>query len=102
MRHLAVGVTHKSEAATAPIVAYWANRWTPADLALTKVVPGDPAGQARLEALTLLSSVATQRPALATAQGSLTNSGDARGVLHDPSSSSYANPVSAAIGASSL
>ena len=45
--------------------------------------PGGSAGQARLEALTLLISVATWRPLLAASQGTLTFVGDALGVLHD-------------------
>ena len=78
-----MGVASKAEAGSKPIVAYWADQWTADDLELVSVVPGDPAGQARLEALTLLIRVATWRPLLAASQGTLTFIGDALGVLHD-------------------
>ena len=80
---LQVGVASKVEAGSKPIVAYWADQWTADDLELVSVVLGDSAGQARLEALTLLIRVATWRPLLAASQGTLTFIGDAPGVLHD-------------------
>ena len=52
-----------------------------ADYELVKASPGDSAGQAKFEALTLLISVTTWLPLLATMQGSLTFVGDALGIL---------------------
>ena len=66
---LQVGVASQAEAASKPSVAFWAERWTADDLSLVNVAPGDPAGQARLEASTLLASVATWRPLVAASQG---------------------------------
>ena len=78
-----MGVSGRAAVATAPIGSHWADRWTLADRALVKIKPDDPAGQARLEALALLVSLATWQPILAASEGSLTIIGDALGVLHD-------------------
>ena len=58
-------------------------RWSDADLALVKASRGDSAGQAKLEALTLLTAIKTWLPILTTAQGKLAIRGDALGVLYD-------------------
>ena len=67
----------------APVVAYWTGRWTDADLQLVEARRGDPAGRARLEALTLWMSIVKWEPVLRQAQGKLLVIGDALGVLHD-------------------
>ena len=58
---------------------------------------GDFAGQARLEAYTLLVGIATWRHLLIDAQGSLTIVGDALGVLHDAAKLKSKDPVLNAI-----
>ena len=65
------------------MVAYGADQWQPADYESVRANPGESAGQAKFEALTLLISVATWRPLLETTQGSLTFVGDALGILQD-------------------
>ena len=47
------------------------------------MIRGDPAGQARLEAYTLLTALTTWQTTLAKTQGHLAVLGDALGVLHD-------------------
>ena len=64
-------------------MAYWNTQWTDADVSLLQVVRGEPAGQARLEAFTLLVALATWRVTFTEAQGNLAVLGDALGVLHD-------------------
>ena len=80
---LQVGVKDRAEIHTKPIIAYWADRWGPADFALMQTKPGDRAGQAKCEALTLLLSLTTWQRLLAHSQGALTFVGDAMGVLPD-------------------
>ena len=50
---------------------------------VTRVKPGDPSGQAALEAYTLLVSVSTWITVLKQAQGALHVRGDALGILHN-------------------
>ena len=54
---------------------------------------GDPVGQARLEAYTLLQSVYLWRKVIKEAQGSLAAMGDALGVLHDARKFRARDPV---------
>ena len=77
---LQVGMRQRSEITTQPIISYWADRWSTADYELVRASPGDSFGQAKFEALTLLISVTTWLPLLATMQGSLTFVGDALGI----------------------
>ena len=77
------GLQSLEQAATKPIVAYWHARWTRNDLRVTRVKPGDPSGQAALEAYTLLVSVSTWMSVLKQAQGALHVRGDALGILHN-------------------
>ena len=71
------------QAANCEFVAYLAFRWTDADLELVGVSRGDSAGQAKLEALTLLTAINSWKPTLTTAQGRRAIRGDALGVLYD-------------------
>ena len=80
---LQAGIRSFSGAHLQPMVSFWASAWTDDELSLLQVKRGDPAGQARLEAFTLLHSVSTWRRILATASGTLAIMGDALGVLHD-------------------
>ena len=80
---LQVGVRDRAETRTKPVIAYWADRWRADDIELMQFAPGDSAGQAKCEALTLLVSIATWRPILEATQGLLTFVGNALGVLHD-------------------
>ena len=66
-----------------PVLAYFSIQWTDADLSLVRVERGDPAGQARLEALALLTALCTWAKILEQAQGQLVVRGDALGVLYD-------------------
>ena len=66
-----------------PCVTFWQSEWTEADRAIAQVRNMDPAGQARLEAMTLLTSVYLWRRIIADSQGKLAIVGDALGVLHD-------------------
>ena len=58
-------------------------RWSDADLETLQVQRGNPQGQARLEAFTLLIAINTWRRLLVEAQGRLAIRGDALGVLQD-------------------
>ena len=80
---LQAGIRSFSGAHREPMIAYWAGSWTDEDLNMLQIKRGDPAGQARLEAFTLLHSVNAWRKILSTATGSLAVMGDALGVLHD-------------------
>ena len=80
---LQAGVEEFSTAHQRPFVAFWAAAWTNQDLERVRVIRGDPAGQARLEAFTLLNSIYLWRKMLQTAHGKLAIMGDALGVLHD-------------------
>ena len=80
---LQAGVEQFSTAHEKPFVAFWAGTWSDEDLARAQVKRGDPAGQARLEAFTLLNSVFLWRKILHKAHGKLAVMGDALGVLHD-------------------
>ena len=62
-------------------LTYMNTHWTDADLRLTKVEWGDPAGQARLEALSLLTALDTWARLIAEAEGMLVVRGDALGNL---------------------
>ena len=64
-------------------MTYWHSEWTEDDLAVAQVQSGDPSGQARLEALTLLIAITLWRQVITDAQGRLAIVGDALGVLHD-------------------
>ena len=64
-------------------IACWACEWTDDELSRLGVKRGDPAGQARLEALTLLRSVHTWSSIIRESMGSLFVMGDALGVLRD-------------------
>ena len=80
---LQVGLHSIEQAAAAPIVSYWNTTWTDNDLKLVRAIRGEPSGQARLEALTLLIAVATWTKLFGSMQGSLAILGDALGVLYD-------------------
>ena len=60
---------------------------------MLQVTRGDPAGQARLEAFTLLHSIHTWRKILCVTSGSLSVMGDALGVLHGAQKCRAADPV---------
>ena len=77
------GVQSLHDIAQTPILTYFSLRWTVADLALVKLKQGDPAGQARLEALALLTALNTWAKLIADARGKLVVRGDALGVLFD-------------------
>ena len=64
-------------------MAYTSIIWTQRDRELIEVIQGDPAGQARVEALTLAVALRTWRGLLQTSQGPLAVRGDALGVLTD-------------------
>ena len=80
---LQVGVPSLEQAASCEIVSYLACPWTDQELEMLRVSRGDPAGQAKLEALTLVTAVNTWQPVLAKAQGRLAFRGDALGILFD-------------------
>ena len=80
---LQVDVKNRSGIHTKPFIAYWADQRGPEDFALLQMELGDPAGQAKCGALTLLLSVTSWKHLLSMTQGSLTFVGVARGVLHD-------------------
>ena len=80
---LQVGLRSREEAISKPIVSYWADVWSEKDRYRLNIELNDLAGQARVEAYTLLASVATWRETLLRSQGSLAIVGDALGVLHD-------------------
>ena len=96
---LQVGLTKLEEAESAPIVSYWHDRWSESEFQLLDVVPGDPGGQAKLEAYTLLGSLATWKSTLADSQGTLSVLGDALGVLYDVTKLRAKEPVLNAIAA---
>ena len=54
---LQAGIRDFSSAHEQRYIAYWGGEWTKDDLRRVQVDAGDPAGQARLEAYTLLHSV---------------------------------------------
>ena len=80
---LQVGVPSLEQAASCEIVSYRACPWTDQELEMLGVNRGDPAGQAKLEALTLGTAVNTWQPVLAKAQGRLAFRGDALVILFD-------------------
>ena len=80
---LHVGVPSLSEASRRPIVAYTSAVWSQSDLAMISVRAGDPAGQARVEALTLAMALRTWKEILLTTHGMLAVRGDALGILMD-------------------
>ena len=71
------------KATSQPFMTYWQGEWSAADLSTVQVQSGDPAGQARLEAFTLLVSIFLWRQIFSEAQGRLAIVGDALGMLHD-------------------
>ena len=80
---LRAGVTCLKTASKLPIVTYWYDTWSDAELRVLQVARGDPAGQARLEAYTLLVSMWCWRKLLAASNGGLAIIGDALGVVND-------------------
>ena len=80
---LQAGMTRFSDAHLQKFVSYWSGEWFNEELRQVQVERGDPAGQARLEALTLLHSVRTWKDILRETAGSVAVMGDALGVLHD-------------------
>ena len=65
------------------VIAYVHVQWNDEDLKLLQVRRGDPQGQARVEACTLLIALSTWRQILFRAQGLLAVRGHALGVLQD-------------------
>ena len=57
--------------------------WTQSDRDLIEIAKEDPAGQARVEALTLAIALWTWKDLLLTTQGALAVRGDALGILMD-------------------
>ena len=53
---LQAGTEQFSDAHRKPFIAYWTGAWSDQDLERLQVKRGDPAGQARREAFTLLNS----------------------------------------------
>ena len=96
---LQVGLRDLSEATTSPIVSCWQYRWDPTDFALLQLRPGDPGGQARVEAYTLLLALCTWQPVLTESQGTLAILGDALGVLYDVMKLKAKDPVLNAVAA---
>ena len=80
---LQAGVEQFSTAHQRPYVAYWAAASSEEDLARVQVSRGDPAGQARLEAMALLRSMHAWRKVIQAAHGKLAVVGDALGVLRN-------------------
>ena len=80
---LQAGVPSLSAASSKQVVAYTSLRWTQDDLEMVIVRAGDPAGQARLEALTLATALETWKGLLTSMHGALAVRGDALGVLRD-------------------
>ena len=78
-------------------MSYWADSWNAEDRRRLQIQAGDPAGQARVEAYTLLISIATWRQILLESQGSLAIIGDALGFLHDAVKLRAEDPVLNAI-----
>ena len=79
---LQAGVTQFNTAHRQPYISYWHDTWTDEELELLQIVRGDPAGQARLEAWTMLYSHYVWKDILREASGGLAVMGDALGVLH--------------------
>ena len=90
---LQVGLNSLDQATTKPVVAYWHDSWTESDFKTVQVRPQDPGGQASLEALTLLISVATWIDVLKTSQGAVNVLGDALGILHNAMRFKAKHPV---------
>ena len=80
---LQAGIRQFSAAHRQKLVVYWTTEWTDEELSQVQVSRGDPAGQARLEALTLLHSVHIWKEIIRDSAGALAVMGDALGVLHD-------------------
>ena len=80
---LRAGVTNVKEANKHPLITYWHGKWSDTELRVLQVVRGEPSGQARLEAYTLLVSFWCWRKLLAEANGGLAIVGDALGVVYD-------------------
>ena len=74
-------------------MAFWADTWADEELERLQVTRGDPAGQARLEAFTLLHTIHAWRRILCVATGPLAGIGDALGVLHDAQKFRAADPI---------
>ena len=90
---LQAGITQFNTAHRQSYVAFWAGEWTDDELGRINVARGDPAGQARLEALTLLHSVHVWRRIIRESTGTLAVMGDALGVLHDARKFRAKDPV---------
>ena len=80
---LQFGVPTIQDIAKHQIVTYLSVQWTDADLNAVRVTRGDPAGQARLEALSLLTALNSWATLIADSQGRLLIRGDALGNLFD-------------------
>ena len=78
-----VGPKDLSEAEHKPIVAHWYAEWRDDDLRRRAITRGEPGGQARLVAYTLLIVIPTVRGILASSQGQMAVLGDAVGILCD-------------------
>ena len=77
------GVKTLEDLHSSPIVAFLSVQWTDDDLQMVRAKRGDPAGQARLEALALVTALNTWAKILQGAQGALVVRGDALGILYD-------------------
>ena len=77
------GLPAMKDIANHQILTYMSVLWSDADLHAVKVTRGDPAGQARLEALALLTAPNTWAKLIADAQGRLVIRGDALEFLFD-------------------
>ena len=76
-------VVRLRDSATKPIVAHWRDQRPDPDMQVQKVHRNYPAGQARLEAYVLLTSIKTWLPLLKESQGGFAMMGDALGIHHD-------------------
>ena len=90
---LQAGITQFNEAHRQQYISYWASEWTDDELRRIQVKRGDPAGQARVEALTLLHAVWTWSKVIREFAGSLAMMGDALGVLHDATKFRASAPI---------
>ena len=94
-----IGLTSLNDAEQALVVSYWHDQWSLEEFQLLDITLGDPGGQARLEAYTLLGALATWQSTLAQTQGTLAALGDALGILYDVTKLKAKEPVLNAIAA---